>query len=114
MQRLALAFILALFGLTSCAQPEPALSPSDEKLASAYSSLLLLHEQFKSPVGGLDSAKYQVKIDSLLHSYGITQEELSERLTALAQSTAMFQLFQARVRDELRQPRPPSSNLPDK
>ena len=93
--------ILLLMSLVGCAKPRPSLSPEDEKLVSAYSELLLLSEEFKSPHSTLDSAAYQKEVGSVLSKNGLTKEELTSRLNTLAQSEELFSKFQIKVADDL-------------
>jgi hypothetical protein len=93
--------IILLLSQTGCTKPRPSLSPADEKLVSAYSELLLLSEEFKSPHSTLDSASYQKEVRSVLSRNGLTKEELTNRLNTLSQSEELFSQFQIKVADDL-------------
>lgn len=93
--------ILVLMSLVGCDRPRPALTPADEKIIPAYSELLLLSEDFKSPRSTLDSSAYQKEVQSVLTKNGLTKEELTNRLNTLAQSQELFSQFQIKVSDDL-------------
>ncbi|HTY35945.1 MAG TPA: hypothetical protein VMH23_02485 [Bacteroidota bacterium] len=99
-KRLSLLIFLVVL-LAGCSGKPADLSPSDEKLVPLYADLLMLNEDLKAPRPTLDSAAYQSRLHSILASGGLTQEELTKRLAALAQSPDLFNQFQSKVHVEL-------------
>lgn len=101
------AFLFALAAsLFGCSRPQQTLTPEDEKIVPVYAELLLLGEEFKSPRSSLDSAAFQREVQSILLKNGLTKDELSDRLEALAQSQELFSQFQTNVHNELEHRKP--------
>ncbi len=84
-----------------CSQQQHDLTPADEKLVPVSAELLMLSEDLKSPRPTLDSAAYQKEVQSILSRNGLTKEEFSDRLKALAQSQEIFSQFQTKVHNDL-------------
>jgi hypothetical protein len=95
---IAIIFIGLQFG---CSRQQKELTSADEKLVPVYAELLWLNEELKSPRPTLDSAAYQSRVQSILSKNGLTKQEISDRITTLAQSQALFSQFQTRVHSEL-------------
>jgi hypothetical protein len=93
-----ITLIVAQFG---CSRQQHDLTPAEEKLVPVSAELLMLSEELKSPRPTLDSAAYQKEVQSILSRNGLTKEEFSNRLKALAQSQEVFSQFQAKVHDDL-------------
>ena len=87
--------------LIGCSKPQQSLTPEDEKLVPVYTTLIVMSEEFRSLHSQLDSAQYQIKVDSLLATNGLTKKEFTDRLSSLAQLPDMFQQFQTKVYGEL-------------
>ena len=103
------AITLCVF-LISCAKPQQALTPADEKLVPVYTDLIVLSEEFRSQKTVMDSANYQSEVLSVLTKNALTKEEFSNRLKALAQLPDVFQQFQTKVYSELEHRRPKRSS----
>ena len=102
-----IALVMVLTSLqTGCSRPPTDLSSADEKLVPVYADLLMLSEELKSPRPTLDSAAYQLQVQSILSKYELTKEEFTIRMKALAQSQAVFSQFQTKVHNNLEQRKP--------
>ena len=96
------AFAIVLFALQiGCSPQQKELTSADEQLVPVYAELLTLSEELRSPRPTLDSAAYQSRVQAILMKNGLTKEELSNRLTNLAQSQEVFSQFQTKVHSEL-------------
>lgn len=93
-----ITFIVVQFG---CSRQQHDLTPADEKLVPMSAELLMLSEELKSPRPTLDSVSYQKEVQSILSRNGLTTEEFSNRLKALAQSQEVFSQFQTKVHNDL-------------
>lgn len=94
----SIAFVVSVVG---CAKSTQTFAPADKKLARAYAELLVLSEEFKSQTSHLDSTSYQQEVQAVLARNGLTREQFSDRLKALAQSSAIFQQFSDSVRKDV-------------
>ncbi|MCX6134049.1 MAG: hypothetical protein NTU47_09580 [Ignavibacteriales bacterium] len=95
---LLFALIALQFG---CSRQQKDLTPADEKLVPVYAELLMLNEELKSPRPTIDSTAYQSQVHAVLSTNGLTREEFSSRMIALAQSQEVFSQFQTKVHAEL-------------
>ena len=100
--KILFACAIALVALQSgCSRQQKELTSADEQLVPVYAELLALSEELRSPRPTLDSAAYQSRVQSILSKNGLTKEELSNRLTSLAQTQELFSQFQTKVHTEL-------------
>jgi hypothetical protein len=99
-----LLFLIAVIVVQpGCSRQQHDLTPADEKLVSVSAELLMLSEELKSPRPTLDSVAYQKEVQSILSRNGLTKEEFSTHLKALAQSQEVFSQFQTKVHNDLEQ-----------
>jgi len=96
----SIVLLVVQFG---CSRQQHDLTPADEKLVPVSAELLMLSEELKSPRPTLDSAAYQKEVQSILSRNGLTKDEFSSRLKALAQSQEVFSQFQTKVHNDLEQ-----------
>jgi hypothetical protein len=97
--------LIAVSLLAGCSGSHRDLAAGDD-LVSAYAELILVREEFRQRPASFDSTSYQQRVREILSKRGLTEEELSDRLTDLAQSQEAFQRFQSLVREELEKSRP--------
>ena len=99
-QVLWITFLVVLFG---CSRQQHELTPADKKLVPVSAELLMLSEELKSPRQKPDSVAYEKEVQAILSGNGLTREEFSARLKALAQSQELFSQFQTEVHNDLEQ-----------
>ncbi len=101
MKSLLLFWITLIVVQLGCSRQQNHLTPADEKLVTTSAELLMLSEELRSPRPRLDSAEYRQEVQSILSRNGLTKEEFSDRLKALAQSQEVFSQFQTKVHSDL-------------
>jgi hypothetical protein len=81
------------FFLLSCSEPEPTLTPDQERLAEAYAAILITFERQKAQGNPVTEEAYRLRADSVLARFGFTADEFRSQLQELATKPAAYREF---------------------